>query len=254
MRLRRMGTLALVALLALFGWSSSAWAAEYKLQVVNVHDDAFKSVLTLGEVHDGASGPGLDRLEARLDAGDFPKAVLLYDRHLQAASEPTAREYGGVPVRAEIQNGGDRQNLWDEVRWEGMPGEQSVWVVASQARRPGDLYRVAVRGEGPLRHFLPYGATNGSYRLPVVKFPLNYLFSHQGDADFWVKRVAPALDLTEGIGVIAAARDGALDADEAYVIVNHGTEPTTYKAVLAWRERYNDQESPGRRFNRIKVR
>ena len=54
--------------------------------------------------------------------------------------------------------------------------------------------------------------------------------------------------------MIAAARDGALDADEAYIIVTHGTEPATYKAVLAWRERYYDQEAPGERRPRIKIR
>ena len=126
MRLRRMGTLALAALFALLG-SSSAWAVEYKLQVVNVHDDAFKSFLKVGEAHDGASGPGLDRLETSLDKGDFPKAVRLYDRHLQAAREALAVAWGGVPVRAETQKGGDRQNLWDEVRWEGKPASRAWW-------------------------------------------------------------------------------------------------------------------------------
>jgi len=116
------------------------------------------------------------------------------------------------------------------------------------------LYRVAIRGRGPVRYFLPYGATNGSYKLPVVKVPLDYLFSHQEDPDFWTKRLAPLLDLPEGIAMIAAAREGALDADEAYIIVTHGTEPATYKAVLAWRDRYYDQEAPGTRRPRIKIR
>ncbi len=241
-----------VALLALC--ATPVAAVEHRLRVANVRDEAFTSFLKPGEIKDGATGPGLERLEASLDTGDFPKAVLLYDRHLQAAPESTARAFGGVPVRVDVQAGGDGTQRWDEARWEGTPGEQSVWVVASQPRRPRDLYRVAIRGWGPFRYFLPYGATNGSYQLPVVKVPLNYLFSHQEDPDFWMKRIAPLLDLTEGIAVIAAARDGALDADEAYIIVTHGTEPATYKAVLAWRERYYDQEAPGRRPLRIKVR
>lgn len=248
----RIAALAVVGVLAL--GARPAAAVEYRLLVANVRDEAFTSFLQPGEINDGATGPGVDRLEASLDTGDFPKAVLLYDRHLQAATEATARAYGGVPVRVDVKKGGDGKQRWDEVRWEGTPGEQSVWVVASQARRAGDLYRVAIRGRGPFRHFLPYGVTNGSYKLPVVKFPLNYLFSRQEDADFWTKRLAPVLDLTEGIGLIAAARDGVFDADEAYIIVTHGTEPATYKAVLAWRERYNDQEAPGKRFLRIRVR
>ncbi len=243
---------AAVVLLALC--ATPATAIEYRLRVANVRDEAFTSFLKPGEIKDGATGPGLERLEASLDTGDFPKAVLLYDRHLRAAPESTARAFGGVPVRVEVQAGGDGAQRWDEARWEGTPGEQSVWVVPSQPRRPRDLYRVAIRGRGPFRYFLPYGATNGSYKLPVVKVPLDYLFSHQEDPDFWTKRLAPLLDLTEGIAVIAAARDGALDADEAYIIVTHGTEPATYKAVLAWRDRYYDQEAPGTRRPRIKIR
>ncbi len=251
-RCRRLAVLAAFALLVLC--VGQAAAVEYRLQVANIRDEAFTSFLKSGEINDGATGPGLERLEASLDTGDFPKAVLLYDRHLQAASEATARAYGGVLLRVGVAPGGDGTQRWDEVRWEGTPGEQSVWVVAPQARRPGHLYRVAVRGQGPVRHFLPYGATNASYKLPVVRLPLNYLFSRQEDADFWVKRIAPVLDLTEGIGVIAVARDGVLDPDQAYIIVTHGTEPATYKAVLAWRERYNDLEAPGKRFPRVRVR
>lgn len=251
-RHRRVGAFASVALLALC--ATPVAAVEYRLRVANVRDEAFTSFLKPGEIHDGATGSGLERLEASLDTGDFPKAVLLYDRHLQAAPESTARAYGGVPVRVDAKAGGEGKQLWDEARWEGTPGEQSVWVVASEPRRPGDLYRVAIGGRGPFRHFLPYGTTNGSYRLPVVKFPLNYLFFHREEPDFWVKQIAPVLDLTEGIGVIAAARDGVIDADQAYIIVTHGTEPATYKAVFGWRERYYDRETPGRRFPRIKVR
>jgi len=243
--------LASLALAAL--GAAPAAAIEYRLRVANVRDEAFTSFLTSGELHDGATGPGLDRLESSLDTGAFPRAVLLYDRHLQAASESTARDYRAVPVRADVKPGGEGKDRWDEARWEGTPGEQSLWIVAPQGRRPGELYRVAVHGRGPVRHFLPYGASSGSYKLPVVRFPLNYLFSREGDADFWTKRIAPVLDLTEGIGVIDAARDGVVDADAAYVVVTHGAESATSTAVLAWRERYNDREAPGSGFFRIRL-
>jgi hypothetical protein len=32
--------------------------------------------------------------------------------------------------------------------------------------------------------------------------------------------------------------------DQVYIVVNQGEQPTTYKAVLAWRERNVDRESP----------
>ena len=244
-----------LASLGLFAFgAASAAAIEYRLRVANVRDEAFTSFLTAGELHDGATGPGLERLAASLDTGDFPKAVLLYDRHVQTARESTARAYRAVPVRADVKPGGEGKDLWDEARWEGTPGEQSLWIVAPQGRRPGELYRTAIRGQGQLRYFAPYNVPSGTYHLPVVRFPLDYLFSREGDADFWAKRIAPVLDLAEGIGVIDAARDGMVEADQAYIVVTHGAGPTTYTAILAWRERYNDRESPGKRFLRIRLR
>ena len=87
---------AMLVLVALAQGAAAAPAAavEYRLHVVNMRDEALTSLLKPGEVRDGATGPGLERLEARLDGGDFPKAVLLYDRHLQAASE-SAADVGG---------------------------------------------------------------------------------------------------------------------------------------------------------------
>ena len=233
--------------------ASPASAVEYRLQVVSVLDDAFRSFMKPGEAADGATGPGLQRLEASLDSGDFPKAVLLYDRHLQAAPESTARAYGGVPVRADVKQGGEQKRRWDEVRWDGTPGEQSVWVVVPRTRRSGQLFRVALRGAGPIRHWLPYATSNGR-KLPVVSFPSNYLWSREDEADFWSKRLAPVLDLGAGIAVIVGANTGFLGADQAYIVVIHGPEPATYKAVLGWRDRHQDRESPGDGFFRLNRR
>jgi hypothetical protein len=244
----------LLVALALVTATAPASAVEYRLQVASVLDDAFRSFMKPGEAADGATGPGLERLAASLDAGDFPKAVLLYDRHLQAASESTARAYGGVPVRADVKKGGEQTQRWDEVRWDGMPGEQSVWLVVPRARRTGELHRVALRGTGPIRHWVPYSVSNGRTKLPVASFPFNFLWSREEDADFWTRRVAPVLDLGAGIAVIVGANAGFLDADQAYVVVTHGREPVTYKAVFGWRDRHQDRESPGDGFFRINRR
>jgi len=199
--------------------------------------------LKVGEASDGASGPGLDRLEASLDKGDFPKAVLLYDRHLQAAREALAVAWGGVPVRAEIQRGGDSKNLWDEVRWEGKPGEHSVWVVVPEGRRPQELVRMALKGNGPMRHFRPYAVPGGARKLDALRFPQSFLWTGEEESGVWQKHIAPLLDLSRGIGVLVGDQM-QFSADRAYIIVSHGAEPTTYKAVLAWNRRDLDKESP----------
>ena len=236
-------TVVLVAV-ALLAVAASAGAVEYRLQVVNVHDDALKSFLKVGEAADGASGPGLDRLEASLDRGDFPKAVLLYDRHLQAAREALAVAWGGVPVRAEIRKGGDGQGLWDDVRWEGKPGEHSVWVVFAEGRRPQELVRMALKGNGPMRHIRPYTVPGGGKKLEALSFPQSFLWLGEEDSGVWQTRVAPLLDLSRGLGVLVGDQM-QFSADRAYIIVSHGAEPTTYKAVLAWKRRDLDKESPG---------
>ena len=33
-------------------------------------------------------------------------------------------------------------------------------------------------------------------------------------------------------------------SDQAYVVVHHEPEPTTYQAVLVWRQRDSDREAP----------
>src|SRR4030095_12808758 len=121
---------------------------------VNLYDGAFASFLTPGEWSDGAAGPGLARLEASLDHAEVGRGNLIYDRHLQGAAEGQARAYGGVPVAAvRAMGGAEGGGLWDEARWEGQPGEQSVWVVRPTSRLPQELVPPALQGDGPLRHF-----------------------------------------------------------------------------------------------------
>ena len=88
-RPHRVIALASVALLALC--APPAAAVEYRLQVASVLDEAFTSYLKRGEINDGATGPGLERLGGEPRQGRLPDGRLLYDRHLQAATEATAR-------------------------------------------------------------------------------------------------------------------------------------------------------------------
>lgn len=236
--------LALVLSLLLQATALSAWAVEYRLQVVNLYENSFASFLKPGELKDGASGPGLVALEASLDRGEVPTGALLYDRHLQATREGIARAYGGVPVRAAIQPGGWEAQLWDEARWEGKPGEQSVWVIVPTDRRPQELRRLALRGGGPLRQFQPYTIPPNGKRFPAVSFPLNFLWAQEELGRAWSSYVSPVLDLSDGVGAVVGVNHDRMFADHVYLIVTQGAEPTTYKAVLAWRQRREDIDTP----------
>lgn len=245
MRLQRPSMVAAwLALVALVMGSAPALAVEYRLQVLNVEDDAIKSFLRMGEAADGASGPGLDRLESSVDRGDFPKSVMIWDRHLQSAREANARAWGAVPSRAEVSKGGESKNLWDEVRWEGNPGDRTVWVVAPSGKRPQEVYRVMLRGLGPIRHFVPYTIPGGGPKVSAASFPLGFLSTGMEDGDRWQKHLFPALDVSRGIAALVGVNPDAFSPDQVYLIITQGGEPTTYKAVLGWRRRPSDIESP----------
>ncbi|MGH7355355.1 MAG: hypothetical protein ACRELS_12380 [Candidatus Rokuibacteriota bacterium] len=230
----------LVAVIAVA--AAPAAAIEYRLQVVSVLDEALRANLAAGEFKDGAAGPGLNRLEATLDAAGLPKGALLYDRHVRPAPEPLARGFGATPVAAQVREGGDERAQWDEARWDGRPGEVTVWLIRTSGVRPQEATRVALKGDGPMRQFLPYTVASGTGRFDAVKISLNYLnFTDGARIAQWTAR---AVNLKNGIAVVVGVNDNSMRPDDVYLIVEHSHAPATYKAVLGWRQRRGDIESP----------
>jgi hypothetical protein len=243
-QMRRLAFPGVAGLLGLFLAVSQAQAVEYRLQVVNMWDSGFNAFIKPGELADGASGPGLEELMASLDRGDVPRGPLLSDRTFRWASETVARAYGAVRVLAEIKPGGEGRSRWDEVRWDGKPGERSVWVVEPSGRgRPQQLYHLVLKATGPARHFLPYAPTNGQ-RLVTVRYPLEFLVFHEDRGDLWEKYLSTSVDLRHGIAVVAGANSNSLFPDIARLLVNQAEQATTYKAVLIWRQAPADVEAP----------
>ena len=238
--------LLLMAAVGLGGLSvaaAPAAAVEYRLQVGSIYEGAYASFIRSGEWADGASGPGLNRMEASVDEGNVPSGSLIYDRHLKPAGERVAQAYGGVPVVAPVLLGGEGRTLWDEVRWEGKPGEQTIWVVTPSSRLPQALVRVALKGKGPLRQYQPYGVPAGK-KEAVVRIPSDYLSFGEQRGTIWQKDLASRLDLGNAIGAVVGLSGNPSFPDRAVLIVSQGTEPTSYKAVLAWRLRTSEQQSP----------
>jgi hypothetical protein len=243
----RPGSVGFASLMTLLALISPAQAVEYRLQVVSVFDTTFASYLKPGELKDGASGAGLDRLEASLDRGELPSGGILSDRRAQPVLESISRAYGGTPVvDASLKPGGGGGSAsWDEITWDGKPGERSVWVVAPILRSIQALERVALKSAGPLRQFGVYTLPPDRSRLPAVALPLNFLWAQEERGTAWDKYIARSLDLGNGAGVVVGTNVNAQFPDQAYIIVSHAAEPTTYKAVLVWRERRIDRQFPG---------
>lgn len=214
-----------------------AWAVEYRLQTVSLLDESLAAFLSPGELKDGASGPGLDRLVASLDRGEFPSAVVLYDRPLQAVRDGRVRAYASAPVRAEILRPGIGGTLWEEARWDGKPGERSLWVISASNTRYQQLTRLALKGSGPLRQFQPQIAPANGKKLLAVTMPLNYLWAQEELGVLWDRWLSKNLDLGQGLGAVAGLNHNPLFPDVAYLVIEQGEQPTTYQAVLAWRRR-----------------
>jgi hypothetical protein len=237
-----MGAAALAALLVP---ALPAQAVEYRLQVTSIFSSAYVSFLKARELKDGASGPGLDRLESSVDRGDLPRGAILFDRRVQPVRESLGRAYGGARVVPRVTLGGEGSTIWDEISWEGTPGERSVWIVSPQILVEQELFNAALRGTGPMRNFQPYGLPRSGSRVTVVSFPLNFLWFHEERGGMWDRYLARGLDLTGGIGAVVGVNTNAMFPDQVYIIVQHAEAPTTYKAVLVWRRRQNDRQAPG---------
>lgn len=124
------------------------------------------------------------------------------------------------------------------------PGEQSVFVIAKTAGRSQEGVRVALRGVGPMRQYQVYVPPGTGPTLAALRIDLGFLWSAEERGDVWTKYVAPVLDLGQGMGVVVGANAGARLADHAYLIVRHAGGPTTYEAVLAWRQSPDDRQTP----------
>lgn len=230
--------LAAIAGGALLPWAvPSASAVEYRLEVASVYSDSFAAFLWRGEYADGASGPGLDRLKTILDVGRFPPGALLYDRGVEAAGPSTVRAFRAVAVAPKIQRGGTLESAWDEARWDGKPGEHSVWVISPSTPRHQELYRTALKGIGPLRQFQPYPLRPSGGRLTVVSLPLTFLWSFDGSEVLSDRYLSRSLDLQSGIAAVVGANHNPLFADQVFLVLRHVEASTTYKAVLVWRRR-----------------
>ncbi|HYS93097.1 MAG TPA: hypothetical protein VEL48_06680, partial [Candidatus Acidoferrales bacterium] len=114
-----------VGIWAVLALHASADAVEYRLKVASVFDQSLTSFLTYGELNDGATGPGFQRLGAFLNEGSGDRGMIVTQRPLAPVPDSIARAWGGVSVTAPIARGGV-VSYWDEVRWDGKPGERSI--------------------------------------------------------------------------------------------------------------------------------
>lgn len=241
-RLAWIGT-GLIGLLLL---SQPVHAVEYRLLVASVFDTSLTSFVAANELTYGASGPGLERLETAISTGGIEWGDMPAGRPLSGVPDSIARAWSGVGVHADILRGGVDAGRWDEVRWEGKPGERSIWLIkVTGNNRPQSVQRVTLESAGrPVRLYPPYVFTGGSGRLAVMQMPQPLIAFSETKGNVWDKWVGKGLDLGQGIGAVVALSSNALDADLVYLVVQQGDQPTSYRAVISWADPDIDRESP----------
>ena len=78
----------------------------------------------------------------------------------------------------------------------------------------------------------------------TVRYPLEFLGFHDDRGDLWEKYLSRTLDLGNGIAVVVGSNSNSTFPDQAYLVINPAAQPTTYKAVLVWREPGSNLEAP----------
>jgi hypothetical protein len=232
-----------VCMLAALAVGTPAGAVEYRMKVANIFDQAMMSFLSRGELDDGATGPGFQRLAEHLDQGSGDRGMNVTHRPLNSVPDSIARAWGGVAIQAQIARGGV-VSYWDEVRWDGRPGERSIWIVKPTGREsPQAVTHVVLKGTTPLTLYQPYTAACGTSRIPVMQLGIPLIAFQESRGDVWDKYVAKSLNLRHGIGAVVGVNNNAVLANLVYIIVQQGPTPSTFEVVITWSD--SNAQSPG---------
>lgn len=240
---------ALGAIALLLAVNAPAQAAEYRLQVANLFDTSFAHFLD-GKIGRGEGELTLDRLERSLDGAVLPKGALLYDRTFQPVPAGSARAFGAVPTRGQVKPAEDGRR-WEEVAWEGRPGERSVWVVGSLTTRDQEVIHVALKGTGPLRYHIPYTVSFRPRPAAAISYSLQFLRFYEEKGNLWDRYLSKTTALADRIAAVVGINENPSFGDWVYILVENPPGPTTFKAVIGWdRRRSADRsnlEGPGQR-------
>lgn len=221
----------------------AAEAIEYRLQVANLHEQQSFAHYFDGPIGTGSGELVMERLEKDLDSGAIARGVLLSDRTFRYGWEALARSFEAGKVIAEIKPL-ESPRRWDEVVWDGKPGERSVWVIATTTTRFQEVFHVALKGSGPgLRYYIPYRVATKSRAQVVVGYPLSFLRFYEDRSTLWQRYLSRSVSPAQGIAAVVGVNDNPSFADWVYIVVEHPAAAATFKAVVGWGRRQSTDRS-----------
>jgi hypothetical protein len=212
--------------------------------VAHLHELAFASYLD-GRIGRGQGELAMTRLQGALDTGTIPRGVLLYDRFAEPVTD-SAPGFRAVPISAQSPPAPGRR-VWQEIVWDGVPGQRSVWVVAPVLRtKDQQVIHVALKGTGAsLRYHIPYSA--GLFQptaLAAVSYPQVFVRTYAERGTLWDRYLGRHVAPADGIAAVVGVNDNPTFADWVYLVVDQAPAPTTYSAVIGWdRRRHADRSN-----------
>lgn len=232
----------LAGLLLVLGAVAPAGAAEYRLQVASLYRDSFVHYFD-GPLGTGSGELAMDRLGRDLDADRVPSGALLGDRPFRYGWDAVAASFRAVKVIADVKPA-EGSRRWDEVVWQGNPGERSVWVIAPTTTRTQEVVHIALQGTAPgtepaaLRYYLPYRVAGSPSPQVALTYPLDFVRFYEGRGPaLWDRYLTQSTGLGQGIAVVVGENSNPTFADWVYLIIQHPPEATSFKAVLGWERR-----------------
>jgi len=237
-------------LLAIVAPASVATAAEYRLRVANLDDEAYFHFADR-DGNDSASPFVLRRLEPALEQRTVPGGVFVPSRTLLPADPGRVRSFGAVEARPLPDQRRDT-GQWQEIRWEGKPGERAVWVIQGdgvQVRQ--GVVGVGLRApRGEFRHYIPFTPVPGAWKVRAARLGLDFIDFWYGQDGLWQRFLGHRLDLATGIAAVVGENPNAVYPDSVFLVIDQPPAPATYDVVIAWRNRSRGQfnryhEGPG---------
>ncbi|MFZ1057564.1 MAG: hypothetical protein WAP47_00085 [Candidatus Rokuibacteriota bacterium] len=235
----------LLLLAALTFAPSLAEAVEYRLQVINLTEEAFAYYMNQAK---GSENGSWARLEAAAEKGEVPWGAIIADRSLRKADPALERLFEAVPIKPEAVDVGARN--WIEFRWQGEPGKRVVWIVEARGFSPlHEVRYVGLRGTGTAGFSIALNAPWSPVRLKAVSFPTQFILLWNGPGSLWERWISRYLDLAEGMGAVVGVDLNPTVPDRVFIVIEQTLEPKVFRAALGWRKRaaahFPQYEAPG---------
>ena len=217
-------------LLVVLASGSVATAAEYRLRVANLDENAYFHFAER-DGHDSASPFVLRRLEPALEQSALPSGVFVTSRTLVPADRGRVRSFGAVEARPmPVQS--SNMGQWEEIRWEGKPGERVVWIIQGEGVVRQGVVGVGLRGPGgEFRHYIPFTPGPGAWKVRAARIGLEFVDFWYGRDGLWTRVLGPRLDLATGIAAVVAENPNSVYADSVFLVIEQPPATTTYDVV-----------------------